>query len=387
MKNTLGKPDRESGLRVALLPEYFYPHIGGGENWFRNIGSGLAARGHQVDVFTFRNRGSKRLETIEGMNVRRFGIVDADMLHPYITHAICSLASFISHPVSEYEYDVVVGQGTPLIAALPTLIRKSIPSICVVHDIYGLKLCIQDKGFLKGLARYLALEKTLTKMPFSKWIAVSDSTKQKLSRMGVPEVEIAVVRNGVKEMNLDYRAERNSITFLGRLVRHKHPEDFVLALSRLENNGNWVANIAGDGELLPELRQFVRKLGLESRVSFLGLVNEEEKARLLGSSICLVLPSMAEGWAVALTEAAAAKTPSIAYDIPGVREQAGLIPSILLVKPRHVAALAAKISQLLTEVELARKLGEAGRNAVANITWDASAKGLEELLYQVKQVS
>ena len=37
-------------MRIALIPEYFYPYIGGGENWFREIGSGLAKRGHEIVV-------------------------------------------------------------------------------------------------------------------------------------------------------------------------------------------------------------------------------------------------------------------------------------------------------------------------------------------------
>jgi glycosyltransferase involved in cell wall biosynthesis len=140
----------------------------------------------------------------------------------------------------------------------------------------------------------------------------------------------------------------------------------------------WTAKIVGDGELLPELRESARELGLEDSVQFMGRVSEEEKWKLLRSSICLVLPSTAEGWGVVLTEAAATGTPSVAYDIPGVREQAKIVPSIHLVKPRDVRALATWIQNLLEDPKLRKSLGEQGAIAASNLTWDASAEQTEK---------
>jgi len=373
-------------MKIALLPEYFYPYIGGGENWFREIGSGLAKRGHEVVVFCFPMAGTERTERMDGMLVKRVGLFAIERWQPYLKRIISHLISFFLHPVYSERWDFAIGQGSGLLAVYPVLWAKRVPTFCVVHDLYGLHQSIIDKGLIKGLARYFAVERILHKMPFAGWVAVSESTKTKLRSLGVPASKIIIVRNGVSQppKSAQGPAGRKVILFIGRLVKHKHPEDFLNALSLIRTDMPWAAKIVGDGELLPELRESARELGLVDRVQFMGRVSEEEKWKLLCSSICLVLPSTAEGWGVVLTEAAATGTPSVAYDIPGVREQAKIVPSIRLVKPRDVRALAAWIQKLLEDSELRKSLGEEGAIAASHLTWDASAEQTEKTLRRSK---
>lgn len=371
-------------MRIALLPEYFYPYMGGGEEWFRHIGSGLAGLGHSVEVFAFPMSDAPRTETMGGVRVTRAGVFVIDKWQPYFKRAISHALTFFFHPVRNSKCDVAIGQGSALLGAFPLLWARHIPTVCVVHDIYGLHESIRDKGLLRGLARYLAVERVLHKMPLAAWIAVSESTKAKLTTLGVPISKIIIVRNGVNQPPTSSRVDAGRIVlFLGRLVKHKHPEDFLRALSQIKTDKPWTAKVAGEGELLPGLRGLAKDLGLESKVQFMGRVSEAEKWRLLGSSICLVLPSTAEGWGVVLTEAAATGTPSVAYEIPGVREQAGIVPSIRLVRPRDVEGLAVWIQKLLEDPELRISLGKEGRIAASRLTWDASVEKTEELLIAI----
>jgi glycosyltransferase involved in cell wall biosynthesis len=371
-----------SSLRIAFVPEYFYPYTGGGENWFREIVSALVKRGHSAVVFAFPMAGVPRRELIDGIPVIRVGFFKIESWQPYLKRIVSHLVSFFRHPVYGYDSNVVVGQGSALLAVFPILWATRTPMVCVVHDLYGLNQSIRDKGLIKGLARYFAVERILHKMPFAAWVAVSESTKAKLRSLGVPASKIIIVRNGVNQppKSSQRSANRKVILFLGRLVKHKHPEDFLNAISLIKTDMPWTAKIVGDGELLPELRELARELGLEARVQFTGKVSEEEKWKLLRSSVCLVLPSTAEGWGVVLTEAAAAGTPSVAYDIPGTREQAEIVPSIRLVKPRDVRALAACIQKLLEDPKLRKSLGEEGAIATSHLTWEASAEKTEEAL-------
>jgi glycosyltransferase involved in cell wall biosynthesis len=383
---TVSKPSR---LRIGFVPEYYYPYTGGGENWFREIASGLARRGHDVAVFAFPMAGVPRREVIDGVPVMRVGYFKIESWQPYLKRVVSHVVSFFHHPLYYHGSNVVVGQGSALLAVFPLLWARRTPMVCVVHDLYGLHQSIRDKGFVKGLARYFAVERVLHKMPFAAWIAVSDSTKAKLTSLGVPASRISVVRNGVSQppKSTQGPADRTVILFLGRLVKHKHPEDLLNAISLIRTDIPWTARIAGIGEMLPELRKMARELGLESKVQFMGKVTEEEKWNLLRSSICLVLPSTAEGWGVVLTEAAATETPSVAYDIPGVREQAEIVPSIRLVKPRDVRALAAWIQKLLKNPKLRRSIGEEGAIAASHITWDLSSSQTEKTLMAIVRSS
>jgi glycosyltransferase involved in cell wall biosynthesis len=173
-------------LQVALLPEYFYPYMGGGEEWFRHIGDGLAGLGHSVEVFAFPMSGTQKTEVIRGVRVRRPGIFVIDRWQPYLKRAVSHILTFFFHPIRKAECDVAIGQGSALLGAFPLLWARRIPTICVVHDIYGLHESIRDKGLLKGIARYFAVELLLHNLPLTAWIAVSESTKKKLERIGVP---------------------------------------------------------------------------------------------------------------------------------------------------------------------------------------------------------
>src|SRR3972149_2862150 len=382
MKSTPREPDRETRLRMALIPEYFYPYMGGGEEWFRHISLGLANLGHSVEVFAFPMSGTPRSENMNGVRIRRAGVFVIDKWQTYMKRAVSHILTFFFHPIRNYECDVAVGQGSALLGAFPLLFARHVPTICVVHDIYGLEASIRDKGLLKGITRYLAVERLLHRLPFTAWIAVSDATKKKLEQLGVPPARITIVRNGIDENLLRHNPQhrQNTITYLGRLVQHKHPEDLIYALSRLDPQLKWTARIAGEGEVLPDLQALTRRLGLEKSVQFLGRINDNEKIQLLASSSCLVLPSMAEGWGVVLAEAAAVGTPSIAYNTPGVREQAEVGPSIRLGQPRRVDELAARIRYLREHPKEVTRLGKIGRRAVEKFSWESSVRLLNSKL-------
>jgi len=374
-------------MKIALLPEYFYPYMGGGEEWFRHMASGLAQLDHSVEVFAFPMSGTRSSEGMGAVRVTRAGLFVIDRWQPYFKRAVSHVLTFFIHPLRNFKCDVAIGQGSALLGAFPLLWARHIPTVCVVHDIYGLDDSIRDKGLVRGVARYFAVERVLHKLPFTAWIAVSKSTKTKLEHLGVPATRITIVRNGIDEKLLHHKPEKrsNNIAYLGRLVKHKHPEDLIQALNLLDPRLKWSALVAGEGELLPDLQTLTRRLGLEDKVLFLGGIDEQTKVKLLSSSTCLVLPSMAEGWGVVLSEAAAVGTPSIAYDIPGIREQAKLIPSIILTRPRSVTSLSTRITQLLKNPERAKKLGAAGAKAAKKLTWASSISEVNQLMGQISR--
>ena len=60
-------------LKIAFLTEFFYPHIGGCERRFMEIGRRLATKGHEIHVFTIQyDQCLPKEETINGINVHRY---------------------------------------------------------------------------------------------------------------------------------------------------------------------------------------------------------------------------------------------------------------------------------------------------------------------------
>jgi glycosyltransferase involved in cell wall biosynthesis len=170
---------------------------------------------------------------------------------------------------------------------------------------------------------------------------------------------------------------------LGRLVPHKRVELALEAAARIRRHlpGLRVL-VVGQGYWEPRLRAAVTRLGLEDAVELLGWLDEEAKQRVLASSWVLAMPSLKEGWGLAVVEAAAAGTPTVAFRAAGgVRESVvhgatGLLADDPEEFTRHLA-------WVLLNRHLRERLGEAARAHAARYTWSQSVAGFAAVLDEV----
>jgi glycosyltransferase involved in cell wall biosynthesis len=99
--------------------------------------------------------------------------------------------------------------------------------------------------------------------------------------------------------------------------------------------------------------------------------DRERVAHLLARATCFVMPSEAEPFGIAYTEAAAAGVPSIATTVGGAETILGEDGG-LLVEPGDRHALAAAMERL-ADGDVARSMGEAARRRAELFTWEAVA--------------
>src|SRR6266849_1052714 len=121
--------------------------------------------------------------------------------------------------------------------------------------------------------------------------------------------------------------------------------------------------IAGEGELMPSLRQLAAELGIERDVHFIGRC--DDVPRLLFASHVGVLSSKAEGFANAILEYMAAGLPVVATDVGGVREAIVESETGHIVASGDDEAMAARIIQILGNDENARTMGMRGKAIVS----------------------
>lgn len=108
--------------------------------------------------------------------------------------------------------------------------------------------------------------------------------------------------------------------------------------------------IAGSGEERERLEQLAAELGLGSRVRFLGLVPNQEVARLHGAADLFVLSSRLEATPTVVLEALASGTRVVSTDNPGGLELGALFPDDLRIVPKeNPQALADGIAAALRE--------------------------------------
>jgi colanic acid/amylovoran biosynthesis glycosyltransferase len=131
-------------------------------------------------------------------------------------------------------------------------------------------------------------------------------------------------------------------------------------------------DLAGDGPLRTELESEAEELGLQDRVTFLGVVSHKELLEGLRTMDwgMLVLPSIVtdsgekEGIPVAIIESMSCRVPVVSTMTGGIPELFEGVDDALLLPPRDPAALADAIERLIKDPGLRERLMEAGRRRV-----------------------
>jgi glycosyltransferase involved in cell wall biosynthesis len=180
------------------------------------------------------------------------------------------------------------------------------------------------------------------------------------------EIVIRVIFNGVnleefaacRAVDRIKRGTKN-ILFMGRLLERKGIFDLINAISIVKSIHPEVELFCcGDGEI-DTIRQLVKRNGLESFITLAGHIPYNKRAEWFGKADLFVLPSYAEGVPGSLLEAMAAQLPVIVTQVGGIPEITDENNALYL-EPGNVPLLADHICSLLSDKELAVKMGAAG---------------------------
>jgi glycosyltransferase involved in cell wall biosynthesis len=169
-----------------------------------------------------------------------------------------------------------------------------------------------------------------------------------------------VIPNAVDVRSFSAMSGGSSTAQIVGVGRFAYPKDFTTllkALARVREPCHAV--LAGAGPALPAVAAAVREHGLSERVELLGA--RADIPELLGRSDVFVLSSRSEGFPVSILEAMAAGLPVVATDVGGVAEAVEDGDTGLLVPSADFEALACALGRLLSDADLRRRLGAAGR--------------------------
>ena len=182
------------------------------------------------------------------------------------------------------------------------------------------------------------------------------------------QVDRAAVRSG-------WNVPDNALVvlFCAKLVPWKRPQDLLQAYATLcrtrpEIGESAYVIFAGDGPLRESLEAEARSLGIESRVRFLGFVNQSSLPEVYTASDLLVLPSEYEPWGLVVNEAMVCGVPAVVSDQVGARLDL-ISPGVTgeIFPFGNQDALAGALSRLLADRGGLKRMGQAARKRME--TW------------------
>ncbi len=272
-------------------------------NWSRN--------GHKVVWFSSAFKNSKEKEIVNGIEIVRKGNLITVFIH-----------AFIYYFKNKNNIDFVVDQihGIPFFT--PLYVKK--PKIAFIHEVageiwdhmYPFPINIIGKNFEKY---YFRLYK---KIIF--WVP-SNSTAVDLIGNGIDRRNCKVILASINNSVLSKPGKKNSnptFIFASRLVKMKGVEEVIKAFFIIQHKiPKSKLVIVGEGN-----KNYVEKLKSKyeitsnSNIKFYGYVTQSKKIELMESSNLILHASIKEGWGLVIIEAASRGTPSVVYDVGGLRD-------------------------------------------------------------------
>jgi glycosyltransferase involved in cell wall biosynthesis len=218
-------------------------------------------------------------------------------------------------------------------------------------------------------------------------ITPSESSKTEIAdRFGLAGDSVRVIAHGVRN-SLRPRSPTESAVlpdrlridpgyalFVGTVEPRKNLPLIIQAIAKLRAGGTpcrlVVAGRLAWGRM--EVESILEKEQVKDVVFLLGHVSDEELASLYRNALCLVRPSLHEGFGYTIIEAMALGCPVIASDIPPHVEVMG--DSGIYVSPHDVEGVANALARLLRDPLLRATLAERAVKRSEEFTWKRSAE-------------
>ena len=274
--------------------------------------------------------------------------------------------------MGDFDALVEVWNGVPWMS--PLWCRK--PHITFLHHVHGPMWDQLLPRPLAGVGR--ALEARIAPPFYRKSLTLtpSEATRDDLLALGFRADRVVAVNNGVDPMFQPggRRSPTPLVLCVARLAPVKRQVELIeAAVVARQRVPDLQLTIVGDGPLRPALEARVAVHGAQEWVRFAGrlshaeLVAEYQRAWLVSSA------SLAEGWGLTLTEAAACGTPAVATDVSGHRSSVvNGVTGILVPLDR----LGETMADVLLDHDRRAAMAAAALDRARTLTWDESARGI-----------
>lgn len=389
-------------MRIALVSEHASPlaALGGADAGGQNVhvahlAAGLAARGHDVVVYTRRDDPHlpDRIRTDDGYWVDHVpagpaAAIAKDDIPPHLDELSDGLAQrWRRHPV-----DVVHAHfwmsGLAAARALE-LAASNAPLVQTFHALGVVKRRHQGLADTSPEGRVEAETRLLD------WsdhvIATCSDEVAELRCLGMRPERVSVIPCGVSTRRFHPEARGatpahtapHRLLCVGRLVPRKGVDTVIRALAALPDTelivaGGPPAELLGTDAEVRRLRDVAREMEVADRIRFIGGVPSDQVPALITSSDIVVTGAWYEPFGIVPVEAMACGVPVLATDVGGHRDTVVEGVTGERVPPHDPEAMAVALRQLLDDDRRRQRYGAAGRRRTEELyDWDVVVRRTE----------
>lgn len=307
-------------MRICIVYDCLFPYtVGGAERWYRNLAERMVAEGHEVTYLTLRQWDrSTTLDLDERIRVVTAGPRMAlytgggrRRILPPLVFGLGVLLHLLRHGS---RYEVVHTCAFPYFSLLGAAVARPLRRFDLVVDWFEVWSASYWRDYLGGLGgRVGAFVQHLCARVPQRAYCFSRLHAQRLREEGL-RGEVTILRGLYAEQTEPVTpvAADPLVLFAGRLIPEKQAPlgvaAIALAASRIEGlEGEFL----GDGPERGALEAAIAEHRLEGVVRARGFTDAATLDAEMRRAMCVLLPSLREGYGMVVVEAAARGVPSV----------------------------------------------------------------------------
>ena len=359
-------------LKIAVVTEYYYPHLGGVCEHVHYFAECARALGHQVDIITSNIEGGK-----DEPNVIRLG--RSQPIYNNGSQARITVGWGLRRQMRRIlsGYDIVHSHSpTHPVLPLLALQEAQCPVVGTFHTYFEGSI-----GYRLG-RRYF--QNQMDKLAAT--IAVSNSAAGALDVYF--EADWKIIPNGI-DLNVfnpdapmppEIRGDVPAILFLGRFDPRNGLTTLIESFQQVKGrNRKAQLVVVGDG---PLRNHYFRTANNDPDITFVGSVLEARPSYYANSAI-YACPTTKASFGITLLEAMACQTPIVCSDIIGFRDVVKHEREALMHPCGDRALLADELVRLLDDESLRDRLGAVGRERAKLYSWPAVTRAVLDVYGEI----
>ncbi|WP_337907097.1 glycosyltransferase family 4 protein [Iningainema tapete] len=348
-----------------------------------NVGSGGGVETYLGSLFDYQIPGisSQVLKSLQNVDQSK-----CKLLHIHSVDLLLQLTGECPAVFTVHNHSVYCPSGTKYLAGSQVVCDRNFSLFgCTwgkIVDGCGSRKPLRALSEFQHTHQILNFSKNFKKVTFA---ANSDYVRGQLIKSGIPREQTVTLRYGTpipKVATAPLTKETHQqkrILFAGRIVPDKGLEWLLRAL--VHTQPLIKLDIAGEGWDKPRLLTLANKLGLSDRITWHGWCDSNKMNMLYQQCMAVIFPSVWPEPAGLITlEASARYRPVIASAVGGIPEHLQNGHTGILVPANDLEKLAQAITELETNYDKCRTMGEKGRDLyMHNFTLDVHVKNLLSL--------